>query len=374
MAGFRSKQILEWVYEKGVVDPTLMTSLSKRDRDMLSEEMTFLSGDIKAHKVATDGVQKLLIEWAGGTDAEGAPTSGVSLPQAGAGDPDAPVGRYATECVMIPVEDRRTACISSQVGCPVGCKFCASGLGGLDGNLSAGRIVEQVWRLGQLTSPKGEPLGRISNVVFMGMGEPLANFGPVTTAIRTMNSLWGPGGGISARKITISTVGLPQAIERLAEEFDLPVTLALSLHAPSDDIRRQLIPWAEYTTIRDLLAACRKWFEKTGREITLEYTLLRGVNDRREHAEQLAGLARTLRANINLIRYNEVAGLPFGRPLDEDVLAFQGLLRDEGINVHIRASRGRDIAAACGQLRHEHAGPAASARAGGDPAPVAPGA
>ncbi len=185
----------------------------------------------------------------------------------------------------------------------------------------------------------------------MGMGEPLANFGPVTAAIRTLNALWGMA--ISARKITISTVGLPAAIERLADEFELPVTLALSLHAPTDDIRRGLIPWAEYTSIDALLAACQKWFDKTGREITLEYTLLRGINDRPEHAEELSRLARTLRANVNIIRYNEVAGLPFQRPLDQDVRAFQGVLRERRINSHIRASRGRDIAAACGQLRHE---------------------
>jgi 23S rRNA (adenine2503-C2)-methyltransferase len=250
---------------------------------------------------------------------------------------------------MIPTEDRRTACISSQVGCPVGCKFCASGMGGLDANLSAGRIVEQVYRLGRLPGVR-----RISNVVFMGMGEPLSNMQNVIAAIRTISALWALG--ISARKITISTVGLPKAIEKLSEQLDLPVTLALSLHAPNDEIRRTLIPWAEFTTIEDLLAACRKWFEKTGREITLEYTLLRGVNDRPEHAEQLAGLARTLRANVNLIRYNEVRGTPFKRPETDDVRAFQQILTTRHINTHIRASRGRDIAAACGQLRHEHAG------------------
>jgi 23S rRNA (adenine2503-C2)-methyltransferase len=263
---------------------------------------------------------------------------------------------------MIPSEDptgpRRTACISSQVGCPVGCRFCASGLGGLDGNLSAGRIVEQVWRLGTLPG-----IDRITNVVFMGMGEPLSNFSAVTHAIRTIagdGAAWGLG--ISARKITLSTVGLPKAIERLAEQMDLPITLALSLHAPNDDLRRQLIPWAEYTTIKDLLAACQKWFEKTGREITLEYTLLRGVNDKPEHAVELSQVAKTLRANINLIRYNEVSGLPFQRPRDDDVQEFQRLLRARNVNAHIRRSRGRDIAAACGQLRHERATDSGSAK------------
>jgi 23S rRNA (adenine2503-C2)-methyltransferase len=185
----------------------------------------------------------------------------------------------------------------------------------------------------------------------MGMGEPLSNFAAVTRAIKILNAPWGMG--IGARRITISTVGLPKAIEKLADEFDLPVTLALSLHAPNDRIRRTLIPWAEYTSIPDLMFACQKWFDKTGREITLEYILLGGVNDQPEHARELAQVARTLRANVNLIRYNEVKGMPFVRPIDQDVLTFQKILRDARVNVHIRASRGRDIAAACGQLRHE---------------------
>ncbi len=363
MPPFRAKQVLEWVYQRGVIDPAHMTNLSKRDRDALAADWTFLSGDVVARKSATDGVEKLLIQWRDPADVPTSPDGAIRLPVV---TPDAtpmPDPARQTECVMIPAlpgtedERRRTACISSQIGCPVGCKFCASGLGGLDGNLSVGRIVEQVWRLRevlrQTEGSPGDPFPRITNVVFMGMGEPLANFANVTAAIRTLNALWGLG--ISARKITISTVGLPAAIEKLAEQFDLPVTLALSLHAPFDDLRRELIPWAQYSTIKDLLAACQKWFEKTGREITLEYTLLRGVNDRPEHAEELSRLARTLRANVNLIRYNEVSGLPFQRPETDDVRAFQGVLRDRGVNAHIRASRGRDIAAACGQLRHEHA-------------------
>ena len=356
MPTFRAKQILEWVYEKGVCEPEKMSNLSKLDRETLKNNMTFLSGTTLAHQKASDGVQKLLVQWdegaVGPSEVATEGKTGIALPQAG-GVVDT---SRQTECVMIPSDDRKTACISSQVGCPVGCKFCASGLGGLDGNLSTGRIVEQVWRLGQL-----QGVERISNVVFMGMGEPLANFQNVTNAIRILASLWATG--ISARKITISTVGLPQAIRKLAEQFELPVTLALSLHAPTDEIRRSLIPWAEYTTIKDLLSACQTWFDKTGREITLEYTLLHGINDRVEHAQELAKHAKTLRANINLIRYNEVKDLPFKRPIGDDVLAFQKVLKDKGINVHIRASRGRDIAAACGQLRHESAGENAKAKA-----------
>ncbi|MFI4916237.1 MAG: 23S rRNA (adenine(2503)-C(2))-methyltransferase RlmN [Phycisphaerales bacterium JB060] len=361
MPAFRAKQILTWVYERGVADPALMTDLSKRDRETLAREMAFLSGPTVAHQLATDGTQKLLIEWPdelAPTSAEHATVDTVNrLPILGQAMPYSNTARQ-TECVMIPwppkgelkprtdTRERRTACISSQVGCPVGCKFCASGLGGLDGNLSAGRIVEQAWRLSRL-----EGVGRISNVVFMGMGEPLANFRSVVHAVRTLNAPWGMG--LGARRITISTVGLPQAIERLARELDLPVTLALSLHAPTDELRRQLIPWAEHATVDQLLTACQTWFEKTGREITLEYILLRGVNDRPEHARLLADLARAMRANINLIRYNEVQGLEFQRPRTEDVRAFQDILTDARITTHVRASRGRDIAAACGQLRHE---------------------
>lgn len=353
MPAFRAKQILEWVYAKGVIDPARMTNLSALDRETLSREMRFLSGATLADSVATDGTRKLLVQWDADDESAKAATSLPLLNDT----------TRQTECVMIPSLEmgqngqptRRTACISSQVGCPVGCKFCASGLSGLDGNLTAGRIVEQVWRLRSLlgNDPKTGEAQRISNVVFMGMGEPLANFESVTSAVRTIAAPWGLG--ISARKITISTVGLPKYIDRLSREFDLPVTLALSLHAPSDDIRRQLIPWAEFTTIADLLASCQRWFEKTGREITLEYTLLRNVNDRRTHAELLAGHAKMLRANVNLIRYNEVKGMPFERPTDDDVRVFQETLRSKGVNAHIRASRGRDIAAACGQLRHEHA-------------------
>jgi 23S rRNA (adenine2503-C2)-methyltransferase len=349
LAGFIATQLLEWVYFRGVVDPAAMTNISLRNRQVIAEHMVFDVGRVVRQQVATDTTQKLLIEWPPAwahevnRDEEVSPRP-TSLPVMAPSDPGS--SDRQTECVMIPTDNRNTACVSSQVGCPVGCRFCASGLGGLDGNLTAGQIVEQVHRLARL-----EDVHRISNVVFMGMGEPLANFPSVTQAIRTLNAPWGMG--ISARKITVSTVGLPMAIRKLVD-FEIPVTLALSLHAPNDDLRRTLIPWAQYATIDELLDACDEYFRKTGREITLEYLLLRNVNDRPEHAEQLAGLARRLRANVNLIRYNEVKGLPFDRPTTDDVREFQNTLRLRRVNAHIRASRGRDIAAACGQLRHEH--------------------
>jgi 23S rRNA (adenine2503-C2)-methyltransferase len=298
MPRFAARQLADWVYAKGTVDLGVMTNLSKSHRDLLAHELAFLQGDELKSLEATDGTRKLLLGW---------PAPGVMLPVLGVA-----TGRE-TECV--------------------------------EGNLTAGRIVEQVWRLARVPG-----VGRITNVVFMGMGEPLANFAAVTDAIRTLNAPWGMG--IGARRITVSTVGLPAAIRKLCG-FEIPVTLALSLHAPNDELRRKIIPWAEYSTVAELLDACQEWFRKTGREITLEYILLGGFNDRREHAEELARVARTIRANVNLIRYNEVDGLPFARPDDRDVLEFQGILREAGVNTHIRASRGRDIKAACGQLRHE---------------------
>jgi 23S rRNA (adenine2503-C2)-methyltransferase len=336
---------MKWVYEKGIVDFAQMSDLGKEPRTRLAERFTGLQGSVIRHQVASDDTQKLLIEWgatSGQSDGDGqssdAPSDSLLRLTQSRSDKQ-------TETVLIPTDDRQTACVSSQIGCPVGCKFCASGIGGLDGNLSAGRIVEQVWRLGRLPS-----VGRVSNVVFMGMGEPLANFDSVTQAIRTINAPWGLG--IGARKITVSTVGMPAAIRKLCN-FEIPVTLALSLHAPFDELRRKIIPWAEYSTISELLDACQEWFVKTGREITLEYILLGGVNDQVEHAEELARLARSMRANVNLIRYIEVKGMTFMRPGSEDVRRFQETLREMLVNSHIRASRGRDIAAACGQLRHE---------------------
>ena len=335
MPAFVTKQIMEWVYTKGVIAPAQMTNLSKLNRERLEQEMIFEQGRVEAEMSASDGTQKLLLAW---PDSSKRATSQLPIV-------NNPSTDRTTECVMIPNPERKTACVSSQVGCPVGCKFCASGIGGLEGNLTRGRIVEQAWRLGRL-----KEVERISHVVFMGMGEPLANFSAVTDAIRTLNAPWGMG--ISARRITLSTVGLPSAIRKLVG-FEIPVTLALSLHAPNDEMRRKIIPWAEYSTIEELLDACDEYFRATGREITLEYIVLGGFNDRPEHADELSVLARRLRANVNLIRWNEVADLPFRRPLTEDVLQFQEVLRNRGVNVHIRASRGRDIAAACGQLRHE---------------------
>jgi 23S rRNA (adenine2503-C2)-methyltransferase len=322
--GFRAGQVREWVYQKFEADPDRMTNLSKRDRGHLSERVAFATGTVAANQLSSDGTRKLLITWPDGAQAE---------------------------TVMIPDGDRRTACVSSQVGCPVGCKFCASGLNGVKGNLSPGQIVEQIYHLNVFLRQGGDPVGRITNVVFMGMGEPLANYANLMAAVRILHD---PGClNIGGRRITISTVGVPPKMRELARE-GLPINLAISLHAPNEPLRKQLIPWAEHFALDEILDAARYYFDQTGREITLEYILLAGVNDQVDHARQLVKLSRTLRANVNLIRYNEVAALPFGRPDSQDVVRFQEVLRAGGVNAHVRKSRGRDIDAACGQLRRKN--------------------
>jgi 23S rRNA (adenine2503-C2)-methyltransferase len=318
--GFRGRQVRRWVFERLVADPSEMSDLSKADRETLRQHVEFAPATTLRRQDSADGTRKLLLGWQDGATAE---------------------------TVMIPDGDRRTACVSSQVGCPVGCKFCASGLNGVKGNLSAGQIVEQIFWLNRMMA---EESPRITNVVFMGMGEPMANYAAVMAAIRIMHHP--ECFNLGARRITISTVGVPSKMRELAEE-ELPINLAISLHAPNEPLRKQLIPWAEHFALNEILDAARYYFDRTGREITLEYILLSGVNDRPEHARELAKVCRTMRANVNLIRYNEVEGLPFGRPKSDDVLRFQEILRSSGVNAHVRKSRGRDIDAACGQLRRK---------------------
>jgi 23S rRNA (adenine2503-C2)-methyltransferase len=226
-------------------------------------------------------------------------------------------------------------------------------MNGVKGNLTAAQIVEQVFQLNRViaeSAPASPRPERITNVVFMGMGEPMANYANVMQAVRVLHDP--KCFNLGARRITISTVGVPSKMRQLAAE-ELPLNLALSLHAPNEPLRKQLIPWAEHFALDDILDAARHYFEQTGREITLEYILLSGMNDRPEHARQLAKLCKTMRANVNLIRYNEVESLPYLRPKSDDVLRFQQILRDAGVNTHVRKSRGRDIEAACGQLRRK---------------------
>ena len=339
---YRAQQIRDWVYSKLIADSARMTNLSRSDQEALAGRVDFCTSQISANQLSSDGTRKLLLTWPDGASAE---------------------------TVMIPDAQRRTACVSSQVGCPVGCKFCASGLNGVKGNLDAEQIVEQIYRLNLLLHPAGES---ITNIVFMGMGEPLANYANVIRAIRVLHDP--KCFNIGARRITVSTVGVPPRICELAHE-NLPLNLAISLHAPDEALRQRLIPWAQHFSLQEILEAARYYFDRTGREVTLEYILLSGVNDEPSHARQLVKLCRSLRANVNLIRYNQVEGLPFVRPKSEDVVRFQELLRTGGVNVHVRKSRGRDIDAACGQLRRkQEQTPASSASHGADLSSSSPGA
>lgn len=319
---YRAGQIQEWIYKHGATTFDQMTNLPKLLRATLGDRLLVSSSRIIRRAASRDGTVKLLLQWPDGA---------------------------TSECVMIPSDRRFTACLSSQVGCPAGCRFCASGLDGLQRNLTTGEIVEQVLRMAAETRDAG---GSLQRIVFMGLGEPLANYDAVVRSVRAINAPW--GADIGARKITISTVGLPRQIRRLATE-GLQVNLALSLHAPTDGLRAELIPWAEQISLADLAAACAVYFEKTGREITIEYVLLAGKNDRQTHAAQLARFAGRFRCNVNLIRYNPVDGLPYERPTSESTYAFQQSLREHGVNAHVRTSRGRDIDAACGQLRRREA-------------------
>ena len=317
---YRGRQIREWIYHKLVNDPELISNLGKTDRQTLAATIAFDVGMVQQLQQSEDGTWKMLVKWQDGALAE---------------------------CVVIPDGIRLTACVSSQVGCPVGCTFCASGINGLKQSLSAERIVQQIFLMNQSLAPSNQ---RITNIVFMGMGEPLANYANVMRAVRIIHDP--QCFNIGARKITISTVGVPARMRELAGE-NLPLNLAISLHAPTEALRKQLIPWAEHFSLQEILDAARFYFEQTGREVTLEYILLHDVNDRPQHARQLAGICKSLRANVNLIRYNEVEGLPFERPKGDAVMKFQSILREAGVNAHVRKSRGRDIDAACGQLRRK---------------------
>ncbi len=318
---YRARQILSWAYERGVRDFAAMTDLPRELREALPAELRVRAGEEVTRSVAPGGTAKILLRWA-----DGATTETVMIPAPGEGV-------------------RRTVCLSSQVGCDVGCRFCASGIGGSMRNLTVGEVVEQAVATSEMLDERGE---RLSHVVFMGMGEPLANYSVTVEAVRRLNAAWGLG--ISQRRITISTVGLPKQIDRLAGE-GLQATLALSLHAPDDKLRAELIPWADDISLAELLPACRRYLEATGREVTLEYCLLAGVNDLPEHSRRLAQIALDLRAHVNLLMYNPVEGLPYERPSRNRAIAFLRGLRAAGAMAHLRESRGLDADAACGQLR-----------------------
>jgi len=315
---YRAAQIADWVYRKGASDPARMTNLPPA----LAGELVVMTSRVAQRADSSDGTVKLLLELRDGE---------------------------RIETVLIPTPDRATACLSTQAGCSMACSFCASGLGGLRRGLTAGEMIEQILHLQQAAQRK------ITHVVFMGTGEPLANYEPTVAAVRAIVD---PARlNISARRVTVSTVGLPRQIRRLAGE-DLPITLAISLHAPNDALRRQIMPKAATASIDQILAAAEEFFHSRNREITIEYVVLAGVNDTNVCAEALARIAHRLRCNVNLIQYNplpEGVGerLParYRRPSAEAMRGFAQRLRARGANVQVRRSRGLDAAAACGQLR-----------------------
>ncbi len=315
---YRAKQILVWVYQKRASNFSDMTDLPKGLRAELEEAFDFFRSTTVATQDSEDGTQKLLLQLADG-------------------------GRI--ECVLLRDGPRRSICVSSQVGCAMGCVFCASGLDGVDRNLTRGEILEQMLKLQRLLPPDE----RLSHIVMMGMGEPLANLPRVLEALGVAKDSE-LGLGISPRRITISTVGLPPAIDKLAEDCS-PYHLAISLHAPNDELRNRLVPVNDKIGIEKILDAADRYFDATGRRLTFEYVLLKDINDTRECAMQLVQLLRRRNAMLNVIPYNPVPGLPYETPTPDAIHEFRRTLVDAGINVMFRQRKGEDIQAACGQLR-----------------------
>ncbi|HZZ72287.1 MAG TPA: 23S rRNA (adenine(2503)-C(2))-methyltransferase RlmN [Pirellulales bacterium] len=317
LPAFRAAQIRKWLLEKRAADFNAMSDLPKGLRTALAEDFQLWTMHIVRHLQSSDGTEKLLLQTGDG---------------------------HRIECVLLRDGPRRTICISSQVGCAMGCVFCASGLDGVERNLSTGEIVEQMLQLARLLPPEE----RLSHIVVMGMGEPLANLGGLLPALDLATS---PDGlGISHRRITISTVGLPPAIRKLAE-LDCRFHLAVSLHAPDNELRTRIVPTNKATGLHEILAAADHYFEVSGRRLTFEYVLLGGLNDRPEQAHALARLLRGRTALLNVIPYNPVAGLAYRTPSQRGREQFIQILEQGGLNVQVRERKGDAINAACGQLR-----------------------
>lgn len=313
---FRAKQIYQWLHQKLVTDFEEMSNLSKGLREQLKErfELTALSVvDVKQSQI--DGTRKYLFRLSDGN---------------------------VIESVWMQYHHGNSVCISSQVGCRMGCRFCASTLDGLERNLTAAEMLDQIYRIQTLT---GE---RVSNVVIMGSGEPMDNYDNVVRFVRLISGEQGLN--ISQRNITVSTCGLVPEMRKLAEE-DLQITLALSLHAPNDEVRRSLMPIARRYALSDVLDACRYYFERTGRRMTFEYSLVSGVNDNLSEARALAALLKDMHGHVNLIPVNPIKERDYVQSGQKAIQEFKNYLEKNGINVTIRREMGRDINGACGQLR-----------------------
>ena len=319
---FRGRQIYEWIYQKGAKSLDSITVLPKKWRDSLKNKGINIGRLDEINRVvAEDATLKLLMSTFDGE---------------------------IIETIGIPTDNRLTVCVSSQIGCPMGCRFCATGKGGLNRSLDVNEIVDQVISVRETMNR------RPTHVVFMGMGEPLLNIRNVLDSIHCLtNDI-----GIGQRKITVSTVGIPNTLQDLAKLAQerlgrVQFTLAVSLHAPNQELRELIIPSASSYPINSLLKDCKKYVELSGRRVSFEYILLGGLNDKDIHAEQLANLMRGFQSHVNLISYNPIAEESFKRPSKSSVNNFRQLLEDKGVAVSIRASRGRDKDAACGQLRRQ---------------------
>jgi 23S rRNA (adenine2503-C2)-methyltransferase len=316
---FRSGQIRKWFVDRRAELFQQMTDLPKDLRDRLDAEFRLYTLKKANLQTSSDGTQKLVLE-------------------------DDESGRI--ECVLMPDEDRVSICISSQIGCGMGCVFCASGLGGLKRNLTTGEIIQQILILRNLLPEEST----VSHIVVMGMGESLANLDQLMPALDWICST--DGLHISQRRVTISTVGLPDKIRKLAD-MGRQYPLAISLHAATPSLRDELIPVNQRVGLQAVMDAADYYFEKTGRQITYEYILLGDVNDRPEDALALVRLLRGRKAHVNLIPYNPVEELPWKGPGMPNVMAFRDQVKTGGVSVTIRKRRGRDIDAACGQLRRQ---------------------
>jgi 23S rRNA (adenine2503-C2)-methyltransferase len=319
---FRAKQIRQWLFHKRVTKFTEMTNLPRELRDQLEISFTIGGLEILRRAESRDGTVKFLFGLADGT---------------------------SIESVLIPEARRLTLCISTQAGCGFGCAFCATAVLGLARNLMAGEIVDQILEATRSLSSER----RITHIVLMGMGEPLANYAQTLRALEIItNGEWGIG--ISPRRVTLSTVGLVPQIQKLMDETR--VNLAISLHAPNEELRGTLMPVNRKYSLTQLIECCRALPIPRRKRITFEYVLLSGVNDSEQHARQLANLLRGIPSKVNVIPFNPHPGSGFARPGPDQIERFQNVLRDAGVQINLRRPRGDDIQAACGQLQGEEVG------------------
>lgn len=317
---FRAEQILKWVYHQQTLDFAEMTNLSKELRERLSEVAQITPPRVISEQISKDGTVKWLMGFGGAN---------------------------AVETVYIPEPKRGTLCISSQVGCALNCSFCSTGAQGFNRNLSTGEIIGQVWQAAKALGHERNGQRKITNVVFMGMGEPLTNFDAVAPALSLLRD--DLGYGLAAKRVTISTAGMVPGIDKLRDTID--VALAVSLHAPEDELRQQLVPLNRKYPIAQLMEACQRYVsDKHKRSVTFEYTLIDGVNDHPEHARALVKLLRRLPSKLNLIPFNPFPGTSYRCATPEKISAFQQIVMDGGLIATVRKTRGDDIDAACGQL------------------------